>query len=144
MKKYLSSIFALLIILMLTACATTEQQQSASVLNNKQNIEKLRFDDWKYKGFGQELPFWVDTAIDNDVNTLKKILPELYNVSSLTVIIGFGENADQADQAARNSAEEMLAQNVDYKYYDSFWVRENTSEKQIDMPYKALYIYYKE
>lgn len=150
MKKYLSSIFALLIILSITACATTQEasvavseQPSASVKNKKQNTEKLRFDDWKYKGFGQELPVWVTFAVNGDNNNLKKIIAKVDTVSTVTVLAGCGENADQADQAAKDSIQQLFSQDENYKYYDSFWVRENVEVKKTDKPYKAVYVYYK-
>ena len=33
---------------------------------NAQNSKKLRFIDWKYKGFGLELPNWIDFVFDDD------------------------------------------------------------------------------
>jgi len=135
----------LIIILAFASCATTNTAVPASSnTENKQKTEKLRFDDWKYKGFGKELPYWADAAASSDSKLLKKIVPELNNAKTVTVLLGYGENSDQAEQSAKNLLKEKLTQDDLLQFFDSIWVRENIETKKTDMPYISIYILYKE
>lgn len=126
-----------------TSCASNDvaAKNPVTTKNNKQIEKKLRYEDWKYKGFGKELPFWIDSALDHDLDALKKAAPEMKNASTVKVLVGTGENPDQAEQTAKEMAKDLMATEADFILYDNFWVLE--TEKSLDMPYVALYVYYK-
>lgn len=154
MKKYIVSFLLLVFILSIEGCASkpageqsvvnsVEQNAASDTKKNNQTEEKLRFDDWKYKGFGQKLPVWAEFAIDSDNINLIKVISQVYNVNTVTVVIGEGENSDQAEQAAKDLEAQLLSKDGDYKYFDSTWIRENINLQKVDKPYKAVYVYYK-
>jgi len=129
-------------VLCFTGCASNKVvTESATKNNNIKTEEKLRFIDWKYKGFGKNLPLWVEPAVDNDIKALKKLVPDLNKASSIKILIGTGENSDQAEQKSKELVSQLLEQDEVYIFYDSFWVLEN--KPSLDMPYISLYIYYK-
>lgn len=138
------------------SCATTGAKESAiseeadlttertSNTENKRKEEKLRFDDWKYRGFGSELPVWIEAAVDSNIKVLKKLIPELANVGNVIVVVGRGENQDQAEQMAKELAEMNRAENPNLSFYDSFWVREAYTNKLKEKPYASVHILYEE
>lgn len=54
----------------------------------------LMFDDWKYKGFNNEYPLWVEFAIKNDISNLQKVL-NITSEHKINIIIHSGTNIDQ-------------------------------------------------
>ena len=143
MKKIKVIVLSLLIAMTFAGCASDNVVEKAPALikNNKQTEKKLRYEDWKYKGFGKELPFWIDMALDHDIVTLKKAAPEMFNATTVKILLGTGENPDQAEQTVKALVADLLAEDSDFILYDNFWVLE--TEKSLDMPYVALYVYYK-
>lgn len=142
MKKTVYIILSLFFVMCFASCASNDvvAEPAVSTKNNKQTEKKLRFEDWKYKGFGKELPVWIEPALAQDINTLKKLVPEMANASVVKVLAGTGENSDQADQTAKELANDLLQENSDLTFFANFWVLDS---KKSDKPYVALYIYYK-
>ena len=71
----------LLLIISTSACASTSGMTSAQndgvVYNEKkQNHKKLLFEDWKYRGFGQTLPGWFESAYEDNLVKIKKSVDE--------------------------------------------------------------------
>ena len=90
------------------------------------------FDDWRYKGFGSELPSWFEPAYLKDVDNVKKTLPEF---TEKDVILG--GNAISADHAEKLIAENK---NVDgYEFIDSCWAKLAKSEN-LQTPYVFLIV----
>ncbi|MCR5188286.1 MAG: hypothetical protein K6C97_05060 [Treponema sp.] len=148
MKKASYFIYSLLLILFLTACASnqieydsTATETSVTTKNNKQTDKKLRFDDWKYMGFGYELPQWFEAALTENVSKVKRILPDLQD-SDVKIFIGKGDNVDQSDSAAKEAIALAIEEGFEgYKLYENYWARKTDD---VEFPYKSVYIYYKE
>ena len=88
MKKniVLISVFSFLCLFGLVSCASTggavEGSKATPVENPGAPVEEAaaatdllvqevepRFDDWQYKGFGYDLPSWVDSALDGTISS---------------------------------------------------------------------------
>lgn len=94
------------------------------------------FDDWKYKGFGIDLPVWFEPAYKKDVNGVKKNLPDF--TDSDLIIGGTAINGDQADKLINSN------KNLDgYDYWDSCWARVNSDYEVLENPYVYLLIFKK-
>lgn len=142
MKKIYFLIFSLVLMLYFEACASNQLESgTGSIKNNQQADKKLRFDDWKYMGFGYQLPQWFQAALDMRISKVKKTDPLLQS-SDIKIFLGKGLNPDQADSAAREAYAKALESGLEgYKLYDNFWARETD---EVEFPYKSVYIYYKE
>ena len=130
MKTFFKTFLPLLFFIMLTSCATTSA--GGNHIEKKQNQEKLLFEDWKYKGFGQELPVWLEAAFENDVPAIKKVVPEIADKEVL-IIRAEGVNSDQADRILKIKEEELSS---DFILYDSSWALSGET-------YIALAVFYK-
>ena len=130
MKTFFKTFLPLLFFIMLTSCATTSA--GGNHIEKKQNQEKLLFEDWKYKGFGQELPVWLEAAFENDVPAIKKVVPEIADKEVL-IIRAEGVNSDQADKILKIKGEELSS---DFILYDSSWALSGET-------YIALAVFYK-
>ena len=130
MKTFFKTFLPLLFFIMLTSCATTSA--GGNHIEKKQNQEKLLFEDWKYKGFGQELPVWLESAFENDVPAIKKVVPEIADKEVL-IIRAEGVNSDQADKILKIKEEEISS---DFILYDSSWALSGET-------YIALAVFYK-
>ncbi len=140
MKRIFFSVLSLLLILFCISCASNNvQPRDDSNNKNQQTEQKLRFDDWKYRGFGNVLPAWVEFAVDNQIEKIQKADEKLAEAEIL-IFTGRGENLDQAEDSARQSRSLGLEENPKkYELYDNFWVRMADDE---EMPYISVYVYY--
>lgn len=103
-----------------------------SCASSKVVVKESLFDDWRYKGFGSELPSWFEPAYLKDVDNVKKALPEF---TEKDVILG--GNAISADHAEKLIAENK---NVDgYEFIDSCWAKLAKSEN-LQTPYVFLIV----
>lgn len=103
-----------------------------SCASSKVVVKDILFDDWRYKGFGSELPSWFEPAYLKDVGNVKKTLPEF---TEKDVILG--GNAISADHAEKLIAENK---NVDgYEFIDSCWAKLAKSEN-LQTPYVFLIV----
>ncbi|MBE6361942.1 MAG: hypothetical protein E7059_10895 [Treponema bryantii] len=103
-----------------------------SCASSKVVVKDSLFDDWRYKGFGSELPSWFEPAYLKDVGNVKKALPEF---TEKDVILG--GNAISADHAEKLIAENK---NVDgYEFIDSCWAKLAKSEN-LQTPYVFLIV----
>lgn len=130
MKNFIRLVLPLLLIISFTSCATT----SGTNKEKHQSEKKLLFKDWKYRGFGYELPVWFEAAYHDNQIKLKSVVPEL-NEKEVTILRGDGFNSDQAEQNLKLLISEADA---DFVLYDSGWAMID-SEK-----YVSLAILYKE
>ena len=103
-----------------------------SCASSKVVVKDSLFDDWRYKGFGSELPSWFEPAYLKDIDNVKKALPEF---TEKDVILG--GNAISADHAEKLIAENK---NVDgYEFIDSCWAKLAKSEN-LQTPYVFLIV----
>ncbi|MCR4630664.1 MAG: hypothetical protein K5786_03460 [Treponema sp.] len=134
MKKnnFYSLIFALAFVpvSVFSGCASVPSESSH--IEKKQSEKKLQYDDWKYMGFGRQIPVWVEPAINGNIAKVKKA-EEALAVSEILVLSARGVNIDQAEEALQ---EMEIPEN--YTVYDSFWVRQSSAS---DKPYIAVAIF---
>lgn len=122
---------------MLASCATTGNAAVQDIHKEKKQAQKkLLFEDWKYKGFGKELPVWFEAAYKGDVEKVKKTIanPNNYKIAILT---SAGVNSDQAEKSL---LEQLNAQSNMIADFDSSWVLLNekeAAEKNNGYPYFA-------
>ena len=128
----------------LSGCTSTNTLASAEeqglYYKNPQTEEKLLIEEWKYMGFGQPLPEWVIPALEENINKVREVIPELANEEVL-VMQNKGYTLDQAE--AGLSSEPAGA---GYNLYDSFWVRGDYSSKEnkkIEKMYISVAVYHK-
>lgn len=112
MKNFIRSFLPLLLIISFTSCAT-----SGAYKEKHQNGKKLLFEDWKYRGFGYELPVWFEAAYNDDKLEVKNLIPELHD-KEIIILRGEGLNSDQAEQ---NLKLQLSAVAADLIVYDSSW-----------------------
>lgn len=132
MRTLFRTFALLLFIIMLASCATTSAGDTH--IEKKQGQKKLLFEDWKYRGFGQKLPDWVEAAYHNKTDKIIHSIQEL-NGKEILILRGEGVNSDQAERNLE-LAESGLSE--EYIFFDSSWIRIEAGE------YVALAIYYKE
>lgn len=130
MKTLLKTFLSLLFIIMLASCATTSAGDNH--IEKKQTSEKLLFEDWKYRGFGQEMPVWLEAAFENDVSAVKNAVPELSD-KEVVIVRAEGINSDHADKILKIKEEELSS---DFILYDSSWALSGET-------YIALAVFYK-
>lgn len=111
MKKI--KFFSLLVFILISflGCASNEV-----VNKSKQSVKSSYFEDWRYKGFGAELPSWFEPAYLKDSAKVRSVIK---GFSKEDVIIG--GNAISADHA-----EKLIAENkkIDgYEFVDSCWAK---------------------
>ena len=151
MKRSYRLLFLLLFIIILTACATVSSAGGAKPLRSegdlykekKQKGEKLLFEDWKYKGFGQILPVWLEAAFKNDVSAIKKRIPEL-SKKEILLVRASGFNSDQAEQCLKLKLAESIPE---YTILDSSWAllsEKTAANGNYAYPYFAAAVLYKE
>ena len=133
MKNRFYLFLPLLFLLLLNSCASTPAGNSDNYKEKKQSHKKLLFEDWKYKGFGQQLPPWFTPAYKDDIDGVKKTDGNLSG-SEIVIIRGEGVNSDQADRVLKIKQEEISS---DFIFYDSCWASIGTGE------YIALAVFYK-
>ena len=134
MRKICFTVFVFTLMCCLVSCASVPASDGGK--KQSQQEEKILYDDWKYMGFGKEIPLWVDAALKNDSEKLKQLLPELSELNVITRTAS-GVNIDQAESSL---LEAEIAEG--FSVYDTFWVRENNPLNE--RPYIAVAIYISE
>lgn len=121
----------------------TDSQEEITEPEEIQQPEIIRFVDWQYKGFGKELPTWLDSAFDNDLNGIKTQIPEL-NTNEIIILTACASNLDQAEAIMNNNIKNGINVNGDiYTLCERSWVQ--LSEEfiqQENSPYCAIAIFY--
>ncbi len=134
MKRFL--FFVLLCMLMISCASKTTQGNSDNtgkdIAAHAEGLEQVseevlpkipKYIDWQYKGFGAELPEWVDYIIDgqkdNQLERAAKFFPEAGNIS-----VAWGENSDMCLKKVQFFEKQNdLSQN---EIIDSIWVKANS------------------
>lgn len=140
MKKILKLLFASIILIFFEGCASTPSSvdneiSSPSEIKNKQEVKKLRskedkYDNWQYKGFGQDLPEWVEILLSDSLDANKKLermvkyFPEIESPNIAYVIID-SDNLDQAENQLKERIDELYSE---YHLCDKFWVRRKSDK----------------
>lgn len=123
-----------------------QDESSSHIKENDFAEEKLRFIDWKYKGFGKTLPDWVEFAVDDDFSALKKNISDFSDKTEIKIIKGFGINYDHAEQSAKAEIKNENPNEAGFVLFDNFWVKFNEEHKsnlEFKMPYVSFYLFYK-
>lgn len=150
MKIRFKLILPLLILLCLSSCASTPAGEKGAGTQDvhkekKQNQKKLLFEDWKYKGFGQELPVWFEAAYKEDVKEIKKIVSELSDCE-IKILTAQGINSDQADRSLKKKIQAVSEESSEeYKVYDSSWAllgEKAAADGKYSYPYFAAAVLY--
>ena len=150
-----NKIFLLFTIFFFISCSTTtniEQNSNPLTIENKTPKEKLQFEDWKYKGFGNKLPQWSIYAYNNDIESLTTYIDNLTDAKEIKIFKAFGINHDQAEMIVKSNIENSQVLENQFNYYDSFWFKlsdeelsatqdENLINKR--MNYVSLYLYWR-
>ena len=94
-KRMKKLVFLFSLCLFLTACASTGSNKKSAA---EPEIPQL-FADWQYRGFGQEYPFWAESVLNNDYESLVQFFPELEGkLEEIQVAVQFGQNVDMFSQ----------------------------------------------
>lgn len=126
--KFFSLLFFILISFF--GCASNEV-----VNNSKQTVKSSYFEDWRYKGFGAELPSWFEPAYLKDSVKVRSVIK---GFSKEDVIIG--GNAISADHA-----EQLISTNKNvegYECVDSCWAKlaKDVAGEYLQTPYVFLIV----
>ena len=148
MKIRFCLIVPLLIILSLTSCASNPSVENEKAAGSqgvhkekKQNPKKLLFEDWKYKGFGHELPVWFEAAYKGDLEEVQKKIADSQN-RKIEIITAQGVNSDQAEKSLMNK---IFVKAELCEVYESSWVllsEKEAVEKNDGYPYFAAAVLY--
>ena len=125
MKK-ISIFFLISISILFLSCTSTKISQEEPVEEVEEVIEEdlfgKRYIDWKYKGFGSQLPPWIDSAFDNSIEEVRSIIPQLAEKKILILRVD-SETLDQAELAINQGLENGISLEGDiYTLYERFWV----------------------
>jgi len=99
MKKIIFTFSLLLVALACIGCASkpvVEAEENQTPPEVKSSYTKREYLDWQYKGFGKELPDWIEKGNDGSLTEVKKIFPELED-KEVIIFSCYAENRDQAD-----------------------------------------------
>jgi len=142
-KLFITSLFALAIFSIIS-CASSVKSENQDNLNkteedskNKEKEEAVipRFDDWEYKGFGKELPGWIEAAVDSDYQKLKEFFPD----KELLIIQGFGSNSDMCE----SDSYQKSPYPEEAEFLAALWVRVNAAYEKLAKPYISIRIFNK-
>lgn len=140
MKKILKLLFASIILIFFEGCASTPSSvdneiSSPSEIKNKQEVKKLRskedkYDNWQYKGFGKDVPEWVEVLLSDAVDAqskpekMLKYFPEI-ETPNITCVTFSSDNLDQAENQLKERIAELYSE---YHLCDKFWVRRKSDK----------------
>lgn len=161
MKRSFNIKFFCLVFIVLFLClesplfAAGKKQKKSDKAKNSVKTEKVeksektvkpekndaRFDDWKYKGFGKELPEWIEAAVDGkEKEVLRKI--NLEGLEEIQIFTASGINVDQSEEKLKNQLKEIQLPG-EKKLIEAFWVRVNQNKNEVEEPYITVLIYEK-
>lgn len=138
MKKfYLGLIIASLFIFLMiniTGCATgnSVKAEKGNTGDAPVDISGPAFDDWRYKGFGKEIPLWFFYAYEGDVAGVVNSRDDLTDadIANLQICSGDALNADQAEKLILQFLETHECGCV-----DTFWAKICDDTKYEGNPY---------
>jgi len=147
-------------LLFLISCASTPVSSSVSEgsvesenrkterTDKKERPEKKEnqtFDDWKYKGFGYELPRWVEPAVLGNTKKVASVFAETIpdcTEADLEIVLAYGKNVDQSENKMKTViAAKGLEKN---QMLDGVWVRFNIEKSETkEEPYVTVLVFKK-
>ncbi len=143
MKIRFCLILSLLFTIGLSSCASVPASGEGAAPDvqdthkeKKQNPKKLLFEDWKYKGFGQELPVWFEAAYKGNTEEVRK-KAGISNDYKIEIVTAQGINSDQVNKSIWRY---LIVKEELFELYDSCWVLLNdkeAEEKNKGYPYFA-------
>lgn len=135
--KFFLSLF---LVLLIVSCASTGH--GGSEASESLDKEPDLFEDWQYKGFGNEYPYWCEVILlEKDIDELVKLFPELEGrTGDMEVLMSYGEDTDSCAQfLAEEDYQEGEAQTL-----SKTWVKINpVYEETYIYPYIAIKLYLK-
>ena len=114
---------------------SNEASDSKDVKKTSKTKEAGRFDDWKYKGFGMEIPEWVIPALDGKTSEVAKYFPQC-DSEKIFVVLESGINVDHSEEKLKSKA-------LAGKLLDGFWVRVNSEVLKTGEPYITVLVFEK-
>ncbi|MFA6855659.1 MAG: hypothetical protein WCR31_00490 [Treponema sp.] len=105
---------------MVSCAATSQLPELQTPAEEKLSPTEEIFSDWEYRGFGRELPVWVEPYFRGGVAAVQTACPE-YEGKKLRIVCASGKNADQAEQALAAAITDNTVLNG-YILQDSMWV----------------------
>lgn len=160
-KKINIFLFAILFFLIGCSSVPSSSSSNASAPDNSVKNSSFSFnvpakvvksveksiDDWKFRGFGNELPDWVVYCLVPGVDgaELKKNLKEHFGIGDeyeLEVFCCEGVNADHAQAATTEAFNQKFAGNYSSVILvDDFWVRSKIENENNKVYYISIQIY---
>lgn len=122
--------------LFFTACASKQSKNAAEV--EELLTEPHMFEDWKYKGFGQEYPLWAEAVLEADFDTVMDLLnlPQLDSEKSrYRADIFYGQSVDALLKYENLTDEEVVAET---------WCRISPYYEQYEESYVYIVIHVEE
>lgn len=135
MKKTLISALFLLVLM---GCASNDVENQGK--KNSQTVDEVTvnfsgpaFEDWRYKGFGKEIPLWFFFAYEDDIQGVIDSRDDLSGaaLSELEIIAGDALNADHAEQLIKQNLEPEFG-----KVVDTFWAKLCDETEELENPYR--------
>ncbi|MCQ2593359.1 MAG: hypothetical protein MJ188_11320 [Treponema sp.] len=100
-----------------------EESDVTEVIEIAEPEKILRFNNWKYFGFGQELPVWVDAAFDEDLSAVMEAVPELAK-RKIMIQTKDAETLDQAESSLSKMVDmDVIIDDEVFTLYERFWVQ---------------------
>ena len=116
----------------------TETEDESEIGTSEENsVSTSKYDDWKYKGFGTELPEWFEPALEYDDSSVKSIL-ELTPETLIRIVFAEGIDVDQCEQKLNEFSEELLSE---FELLQSCWARLNPALYDLEDLYNSIRIY---
>lgn len=144
MKKFFITLIvsAVLVftVMAITGCATSTENKNGKTngeLEAPVDISGPAFDDWRYKGFGKEIPLWFFYAYENDVAGVVESRDDLTeaDIPSIQLCTGDALNADQAEKLILQYLETH-----DCGCVDTFWAKLCDESDYEGNPYRWVII----
>lgn len=119
MKQVKIFFVTVMLIISFAGCASNSVESSnAEAVHAPEEI--VRFDDWQYKGFGYELPRWVDSALEGKLSS-----------ADSKVFTARGINSDMSEQKLQEIISVQVLEG--YELTGSTWVRVSDTGEYISV-----------
>lgn len=132
------SVVFFLFAMTMASCATNTTAESTKKIEEAPvDISGPAFDDWRYKGFGKEIPLWFFYAFEGDIAGVVESRDDLTeaDVPALELFSGDALNADQAEQLILQFLETHECGCV-----DTFWAKLCDESEYEGNPYRWVII----
>lgn len=120
-----------------TGTQSESEDESDTEKPEEDSVSTAKYDDWKYKGFGTELPEWFEPALEYDDSTVKSLL-ELTPETLIRIVFAQGVDVDQCEQILNEVSEELVSE---FELLQSFWARLNPFLYEQEDLYNSVRIY---